>query len=353
MRTVKDDSATGATGADAADAGRVGVAGLDRVPPDRALPDRVPLVGLIRNPRSHRNKGQPPEMDGHPNVLTQSPRSHAALREVLKGYAARGIDYLAVDGGDGTVRDVLTCGEDLFGDAWPTLIILPKGKTNALTVDLGLPNRWSLPEALVAAEAGGRVIRRPLRVTPRNGEGRPVLGFFLGAGAFTLGTEAGQEAHRLGAFNSFAVGLIILWTIVQILFGRASNPWRACTPMQLIDVDTGRTLPHSRHGQPGERFFMVATMFEKFPLGVRPFGPNPPAGLKIGLIDWPLRRLIALLPTVLLGLFPGFVARNGAHRVPVRAVEMEMGGKFIIDGEAYDPGSYLLDEGPALSFVVP
>lgn len=353
MRTVKDDSATGATGADAADAGRVGVAGLDRVPPDRALPDRVPLVGLIRNPRSHRNKGQPPEMDGHPNVLTQSPRSHAALREVLKGYAARGIDYLAVDGGDGTVRDVLTCGEDLFGDAWPTLIILPKGKTNALTVDLGLPNRWSLPEALVAAEAGGRVIRRPLRVTPRNGEGRPVLGFFLGAGAFTLGTEAGQEAHRRGAFNSFAVGLTILWGVIQALFGRAGNPWRACTPMRLTDRGTGRELARSGRGDPGERYLAVATTFERFPLGARPFGANAAPGLKLGLIDWPVRWVMLLLPAILFGLHGRFLARNGAIRAAAREVEIELGGSFILDGEAFPAGRYILGEGPRLNFVVP
>ncbi len=100
-----------------------------------------PLVGLIRNPRSHRNKGQPPELADDPRVLTHAPRSHADLRLVLEDFAAKGIDLLAVDGGDGTVRDVLTCGADIWGEHWPELIVLPKGKTNALTVDLGLHNR--------------------------------------------------------------------------------------------------------------------------------------------------------------------------------------------------------------------
>ena len=110
----------------------------------------VPLVGIIRNPRSHRNKEQPPELADCSNILTETPANRDALRENLLGFAQRGIDYLVIDGGDGTVRDVLTCGEDIFGETWPALIVLPKGKTNALAVDLGLPNHWSLPEAMIS-----------------------------------------------------------------------------------------------------------------------------------------------------------------------------------------------------------
>ena len=114
----------------------------------RAPPLGAPLVGVVRNPRSHRNKGLSPELADCANILVETPRSHDALRATLTGFAARGIDYLAVDGGDGTVRDVLTCGASVFGEAWPTLIVLPKGKTNALAVDLGLPNVWTLAQAM-------------------------------------------------------------------------------------------------------------------------------------------------------------------------------------------------------------
>ena len=65
------------------------------------------------------------------------------------------IDYLVVDGGDGTVRDVLTCGAGIFGESWPTLIVLPNGKTNALAADLGLPTNWSLSDAMEAIQFHG------------------------------------------------------------------------------------------------------------------------------------------------------------------------------------------------------
>lgn len=312
----------------------------------------VPLVGIVRNPRSHRNKGLEPELAHCSNILTETPKSREALRESLQEFALRGIDYLVIDGGDGTVRDVLTCGADIFGETWPELIVLPKGKTNALAVDLGLPNHWSLSEALVAARSGGVVRRRPMRIS-MTGQDGCAIGFFLGAGAFTLGTKVGQEAHRRGAFNSFAVGLIIMWSIIQTIFGRAGNPWRSGTRMRLRDRETGRELPHRGRGARDERFIAVATTFEKFPLGLRLFGANVPSGLKLGVIDSPVRWMLMLLPMVLLGFLPKFMQRAGAHRVAANAIEFDLDGEFILDGEAFPAGQYVLEEGPLLTFVVP
>ncbi|MCJ2187121.1 diacylglycerol/lipid kinase family protein [Novosphingobium beihaiensis] len=315
----------------------------------------VPLVGIIRNPRSHRNKGVAPEMAECSNILTETPRTREDLFVTLDGFARRGIDYLVIDGGDGTVRDVLSCGAEIFDEDWPALIVLPKGKTNALTVDLGLPNHWSLSEALAAAHRGHTETRRPLRITPADdaAEEHCVQGFILGTGAFAMATEAGQEAHRRGAFNSFAVGLTILWSVMQTLFGSARNPWRKCTPTRIVDRLTGRDLPHPGRGDAGERFMTVATTFEKFPLRARPFGRNPAPGLKMAVIDWPVRRVMALLPLVLFGFYSRFMTRKGTQRFHASELELDIGGPFILDGEAFPAGRYVLDEGPQLTFVVP
>lgn len=327
----------------------------DRLPSRRAIRrgPAVPLVGSIRNPRSHRNKGIPAEMGDCWNILTETPRTREELQESLLEFARRGIDYLVVDGGDGTVRDVLTCGADIFGDHWPSLIVLPKGKTNALAVDLGLPNHWSLAEALAAAHKGYTVNRRPLRITPAKGSARAVQGFFLGTGIFSLATEAGQEAHRRGAFNSFAVGLTTLWGILQSLFGRAGNPWRRGTRTRIVDRSTGRALPRTGRGRPDERYMTVATTFERFPLGARPFGRNVAPGLKLAVLDYPTRWVVALVPAILYGFWASFLDRNGAQRFQVSEVDLDIGSAFILDGEALAAGRYILDEGPELTFVVP
>lgn len=327
---------------------------------DRTQPRRtsmrapaVPLVGSIRNPRSHRNKGNPADLEDCSNILTETPSTREDLQLCLARFAKRGIDYLVVDGGDGTVRDVLTCGADIFGNDWPMLIVLPKGKTNALAVDLGLPTHWSLGEALAAAQHGKTVTRSPLRITPADNAGRSLQGFILGTGVFSLATEVGQEAHRRGAFNSFAVGLTILWGIIQSLFGRAGNPWRRSTRTRIVDRTTGRDLPHTGRGNVDERYLTVATTFEQFPLGAKPFGRHVPQGIKMAVIDWPTRWIIALLPAIMFGLYGQFLNRKGARRVTAEQVDLDMGGNFVLDGEAFPAGRYILDEGPQLTFVVP
>jgi hypothetical protein len=318
----------------------------------RRAPARgAPLVGIVRNPRSHRNKGHAPELADCANILVETPRTHAALRDTLAGFAERGIDYLAVDGGDGTVRDVLTCGVGVFGNDWPPLVILPKGKTNALVVDLGLPNEWKLPEAMEAIARGKTIVRRPLNIALPGTSGEQVQGFILGAGAFTRGTQVGQQAHRWGAFNSFAVGLIIVWCLLQVLFASAANVWRRGTPMRLRDGD-GAELPHSGHGSPSERFVVLASTLQGFPLGIRPFG-KARAGLKLAIIDAPLRTMLMVLPLAMTGFDRPFLRRLGMHRVDVETLDLELGDRFILDGEYFPAGQYRLRQGPELRFVVP
>lgn len=313
----------------------------------------VPLVGIVRNPRSHRNKGVDAEMADCSNILTETPRTREELHHTLAEFARRDIDFLVVDGGDGTVRDVLSCGASIFGDTWPTLMVLPKGKTNALAVDLGLPTHWSLTQALAAVHNGKTISRRPMRLAPADNKAQYIQGFVLGTGVFALATEAGQEAHRRGAFNSFAVGLSILWAIIQSLFGRSGNIWRDCIPTRIVDRTSGRHLPYTGRGRPDERYMLFATTFERFPLGAKPFGPNPTPGLKLGVIDYPLRWVVALLPAIMYGLRGNFLTRNGTQRFAANNLDIDLGGSFILDGEVFPAGRYVLDEGPEINFVVP
>lgn len=311
-----------------------------------------PLVGVIRNPRSHRNKDCMPEMAGQPNVLTATPRTRTELAGVLADFANKGIDLLAVDGGDGTVRDVLTCGAPIFGADWPRLIVLPKGKTNALAVDLGLPNEWSLPEALRAMRQGRIVERRPIVVDQPGGDGGKVLGFILGAGIFTTATQAGQTVHRYGAFNSFAVAVIAVFGVFQALFGIGRSAWRAQTGMRIFTGKDGTEVPHSIHAPAHSRYAMLFSTLDKFPLGMRPFG-RARGGLKFAMLDRPLRRVVLLVPFMLGGWDrPGF-ARLGVHRGTAEEAVLELDDRFILDGEAFPAGRYRLRMGPKLRFIVP
>ena len=145
----------------------------------------APRVGVIYNPRSHRNQGADFDCGVSPHVHIATPGQRDALPKALAGFAEADIDLLVINGGDGTVRDVLTCGQAIFGDKWPAIAVLPKGKSNALTVDLGVPLDWTLQDAIEAFTNGQRVVRRPIEVSdPQVGPSSRVLGFILGAGAF-------------------------------------------------------------------------------------------------------------------------------------------------------------------------
>jgi hypothetical protein len=76
---------------------------------------------VIFNPRSHRNRTLRDAAEALPNVIVASPAKRGELGAVLAGFVEKGVECIAISGGDGTVRDVLTAGMPVFGDRWPLL----------------------------------------------------------------------------------------------------------------------------------------------------------------------------------------------------------------------------------------
>ncbi len=318
----------------------------------RGAPHEPPIVGVIYNPRSHRNRGADLEVAERPNVHLAQPEGREAIAEALSDFASRGIDYLIVNGGDGTVRDVLTAAQHVFGDDWPALAVLPKGKTNALNVDLGAPAGWNLCDAIDAFPRGRRVVRRPLSVCPVEGDADPMLGFIMGAGGFTLGVRAGQDAHRMGAFDSLAVAVTSAWGVLQGLFGSDGNVWRRGAQMEILLGDAREPLEHAGNGYEGRRAVMLASTLHRFPAGLKVFGKYR-EGLKLTAMDRPGRRLLAAVPAILAGWSPGWLDSAGFHVRQVDRFELDIADRFILDGEAFPPGRYRVEQGPELEFVVP
>lgn len=335
---------------------------FDRLPHVSAPPVRVrsvslhsartePLIGLIRNPRSHRNKEHRALPTGDFRLLVEAPARRSELMAVLESFADQQIDYLAIDGGDGTVRDILTCGASVFGDHWPELILLPGGKTNALAYDLALPAQWSLEAALAAAARDRRVIRSPLVVSSRKDPDSRVYGFVFGAGTYTAAINLGQDAHRRGAFGAMAVALATLGTAWQALTGGSDNVWRNGTPMVIRGAE-GEDLAHSHLGPANERYFMIASTLGTFPAGMKPF-KGMEGTLRMAVLDRPAWRAIIRLPGFILGRLSKNPERHGMHRFGGELFTIDLGDAFILDGEAFPQGHYSLSVGPKLRFVVP
>jgi diacylglycerol kinase (ATP) len=313
-----------------------------------------PLVGLIRNPRSHRNKGHGEALGDRSDVLLAEPRTKAELEAALARFAEAGIGILAISGGDGTVRDVLTRGAPLFGDNWPKVAVLPQGKTNALALDLGVSRSWSLDEAIAAFMNGSTVARRPIVVAGGHGNQRDRWGFIFGAGVFNAAIDAGQVAHRFGAFQSFAIGVTALFGMAQALFGFGRSPWRNLYRMIFTQADDGAPLPHSGLGPADSRFMAGFTTLRRFPLGMKLLAGVPEDG-SIGyfMIDAPRRRVLARVPRAAMGWHGPALARLGLHRGSGEAFDVVLEDGFILDGERFPSGAFRISAGPELHFIVP
>lgn len=317
-------------------------------------PVRAP-IGIISNGRSHRNRGglAPQVPAGDAEVIAAAPQTRAELTRTLAEFRMRGVGLLVVDGGDGTIRDVLTCGGAVWEDDWPTLAIVPSGKTNALAIDLGLPDCWT-PADAVAAASSGRIIRRsPLEIVRAGSDAVPLRGFLFGGGAFVGATELAQHTHRAGAFRGVAVGMALAWALAQTLFGNDAGQWRAGTASRLGFSPDARPLADGPvpDGE-ASRYLLLSSTLTYLPLGLKPFGPTR-SGLKTLVVDAPPRRLVSAVSAILRGAAPGWLPDAGYHRVDAASVDVRLDGNFILDGEIFPGGELSVREGPELRFAVP
>jgi diacylglycerol kinase (ATP) len=303
-------------------------------------------TGIIWNPKSRRNQGAGGPPTSPPGVLTAVAAEPEALVLTLARFASGGVELIVIDGGDGTIREVVSRIPEAFGARRPRLTLLPTGKTNALALDLGIPHGWTLEDALAAAGRAERPVkvRRPLEVV-RAGAASPELrGFVFGTGAFVRGTELAKRPHGLGVIDNLAVALTFVDATAATLFGGARAGWRAGEPMQLALGD--------RPGHDAARFLVLASTLKRMPLGLKPFG-TPRDGLKLLAVAAPPKRLHAALPILLAGRDANWLAAAGYERADVEEFHLSWAGEFVLDGEAYPGGDLTVRAGQALEFVAP
>lgn len=313
--------------------------------------NRAFAVRIIRNPRSHGNAALAP-LDVPPGVEVIEPSRRGDTARALAHCREAGTDCLVIDGGDGTVRDVLTAGLAIFGDDWPVIGVLPRGKTNALAFDLGIPAEWTWREIAEHARQGRTTRRRPLVLAPQDAGGPAVAGFLVGAGSFAAGVEAAQDAHRIGMFGGLAVGATVAWAVAQTLLGGPRNRWRRGQAMDIALLPGGAPLPHRGGGDPGRRSLLLATTLRRLPLGLKLWG-EPRDGLKLLVVDRARRSVFAAAPLIVAGRAPGWLERRGLHRVEAEGLRAAFAERFILDGEFLQPGAWRIEQGPPLRFVTP
>lgn len=297
-------------------------------------------TGVIWNRRSHRNQTRGGRNPLPADVMDIVPEDPGDLFAGLRRMAAEDVELVIVDGGDGTVREVLTRLPEAFGGRWPRLGLVPNGKTNALALDLGVPVATTLDDVIAAARAGKAGRRRACLEIMRPGQTLPERrGFLFGLGAFVRGTEMAQKNHSVGLIDNAAVAVTLAGAAVRTLLGGDDEPWRR-----------GERVTHL--GETRDWFLILASTLEHLPLGVKPFGPPRP-GMKLLSVEAPPQRLLRALPAVLAGRPDAWLAESGYRRDTLAACDLSFEGPFILDGEAFEGGRLSLRQGEALEFVVP
>lgn len=307
---------------------------------------------LIRNPRSLRNR----RLVQDPSDFARAwlgenylqPNSAEATAQALRDLAARGVDWLIVDGGDGTVREVLTALPQAFPHGLPRISIVPSGNTNVIAADVGMSIRG--PDALsalrAAAEQGrGEVNSRPCLEVRRTD--LPVLrGMFFGAGIYRRATEMAQKSiYHDRLWHGPAVAAAITAAVFQILAGRKDGPWRVGEAMQVRAGDDPV--------RGGRHFLVLATTLRRLILGIWPFWNESRGPIQFLDVDAPTSRLTRVLWSLLRGRSPQWIRDSGTYRSHgVEGLHIQLQAAFILDGEAYEPGpdGIWLAAGPTIDY---
>jgi hypothetical protein len=322
----------------------------------RPVPGR--RTGLIRNPLSRRNRKAGARFDlADGDIVLAEPDSLDGLVDALGEFARRDVGLVIIDGGDGTVREVLTALPTAYGEALPRLAVLSSGTTNLIAADVGAgrsdPGTIQMLAATAAMPEPSMIQRRSsLRVAWPDGARPPVHGMFMGAAAFARATDISVRLVRQGRIDEGAgVVATLMSALAQTFAGPERERWMQGDPIRVCADGAG--------GADGARFVFLASTLDKLVLGLWPFwGAENGAAGKVRFLDVtaPPKRLVAALPSVMRGRPRPWMQAAGYRSGAAGIIELELDVSFVIDGEVFEPGPsgrVVLSAGPEFEFIVP
>lgn len=303
-------------------------------------------LGVVANARSWKNRDAAHDRHDLGDALHGAADGPDGYPALLRRFAEERVTLVAVDGGDGTLRDVMSVLPWAYGGALPEIALLASGKTNVAAADVGGVARDQLPALAEAARAGAalkRQVRRPIQVEV--GKAR-MLGFVFGLGAFERATKlANEQVHSRGFAQKMGVAMGVVMSGAAAL-GKDREVWRSGVPIA-ISIDGEE--PQMRHS-----FALLATSLRRLMLGLWPFWGKGEGGFDVTEIAAPPRRLIRTLATAGLGRPPSWAAAYGYRSAKADRVSLTLREPFIFDGDTFSPGAdgrVELTSGPEFTFV--
>ncbi len=292
-------------------------------------------VALVRNPNSTRNLKS---ASGAPDPVPAAVRliDCSTLDEMSEGLVAAhsaGAKVILIDGGDGTVREVLSRLPEIWGAALPRVGILPRGNTNLIAREVGgLGTPDAVAEVLRRLEAGPPLpVRRRalLRLDYPAGEHSTLRGFILGWGAYAAGTRIARE--EIAARGSGQATRAVLSTLRRALIGAERRALRR-------GVATGLSIDGAPMTEPARLIGLATTLQRSLVAGMNPFWGEGPGPIRWLDVHAPGHRLVLAAPFLALGRPRRWMTRAGYASGRAARIELSLDTPFVMDGETFPPG---------------
>ncbi|MFM9842799.1 MAG: diacylglycerol/lipid kinase family protein [Dongiaceae bacterium] len=295
-------------------------------------------IGVISNPRSQRNRSEMARMRDliESHGVPHGEIDHiASVPEILKRFAADGVELVAVSGGDGTVQAVLTAL--LNGNAFaspPRVAVLAAGMTNLIAADVGMKDhpaealaRLLEPDALSRGKAVERSVLS-LQIDPADA---PVHGMFLAtAGFYRAVMLVRRRVHSLGVVRNLAAGMGIAASLLRLLLGRSGKGELLHGDAIRVDIDSSR-------GERRDYLLWMATTLDRFIMHLHPFWGSGPQALRYTAVPYPARRLACALWPILRGRPRRWMNEAGYHSGRAAVLELTLDCPIVFDGEFFTP----------------
>ena len=292
-----------------------------------------PRIALLSNPKSTGNLAQLPRIReycaDHPDVFHYEVEQASQIGEAMKVIARVRPRVLAINGGDGTVQAALTelHNGGHFGDEPPPVAVLPSGKTNLIALDLGAKGDpiETLERLIELARtddlAPYTVARELIALRSGEGEGRPVIGMFMGgAGLADTMLYCREKIYPLGLPNGLAHVSTAIATLPKMILGVKAGFLPPDPEPLSVSMSEG-------DGRLSGRFSLLAvTTLEKLLLSTD-LGTTREGALKLIAID---ER-----PTSMLGFFAASL-RGKLGLKPLRGVHFERSSEITIEADSSD-----------------
>jgi len=317
-----------------------------------------PTIGLISNPHSRRNRSQLAAVKGivanHPNIHHHITQSADEIPLALRGFAQRGVDVLAVNGGDGTTAQVFSeLLEQRPFAGLPSVILLPGGTTNMNVGDVGLRGKLTGAVRRMTnwAEQGSDDVERltrPILRAEGSVDGKIACGMFFGTGTIIGGIEyCHNTVHSMGIIDELGPGVVTIRTIWGI--ARKEPYFSDPTPIR-IEFDSATDT------QTRQVVLLLISSLERLFLGLRPYWGVENAPLHCTWMQQPTRKVFRAFPSVLRGRPNRHAGQeNGYFSHNAREIRLWIDGAFTLDGEIYhastEHGPVTVSNGGDIEFI--